>query len=136
VSECSVEVYRTVTNTKVSNNKNLREILSYVPPEFDIGLSPMRKTDQSKAGQSKRIDLSLLLINMIYYNYWQNNRTVIIHLLTYSMVQNIISKDDCHSAYQKIYFFPEVSSPCSQNPTIRPYHEPAESSSSHRSLSA
>jgi hypothetical protein len=57
-------------------------------------------------------------------------------LLNYSMVQNIIWKADCRSAYQKISCFmePEGSSPSSQKLCIGPYPEPAESSSPHRSL--
>jgi hypothetical protein len=46
------------------------------------------------------------------------------------MVQNIIWRADCHSAYQKYSAFfmePEGSLPCSQKPTIGPYPEPAES---------
>jgi hypothetical protein len=53
------------------------------------------------------------------------------------MVQNIIWKADCHSAYQKYPAFPmepEGSSPCSQKPASAPYPEQAESSSLHRSL--
>jgi hypothetical protein len=60
------------------------------------------------------------------------------HSLTHSMVQGIIWKADSHSAYQKISCFlmePEGSLPCSQKPTIRPYPEPAESSSPNQSLS-
>jgi hypothetical protein len=58
--------------------------------------------------------------------------------LTYSMLQDIIWKADCHSAYQEnpaFYMEPEGSTLCSQNPTTGPYPEPAESSSLHRSLS-
>jgi hypothetical protein len=59
------------------------------------------------------------------------------YLLTHSMVQNIIWKPDCHSAYQKnpaFFMKPEGSSPCSQKPATGPYPQPAESSSSHRFL--
>jgi hypothetical protein len=54
------------------------------------------------------------------------------------MVQNIIWKTDCHSAYQKnpdFFMEPEGLSPCLQKPATGPYPEPAESSSPHRSLS-
>jgi hypothetical protein len=54
------------------------------------------------------------------------------------MVQNIISKANCRSAYQKnpaFFMGPEGSSPCSQKPAIVPYPKPAKSSSPHRSLS-
>jgi hypothetical protein len=54
------------------------------------------------------------------------------------MVQDIVLKADCYSARQKISRFltePEGSSPYSQKPATRPYPEPAESSSPHRSLS-
>jgi hypothetical protein len=47
------------------------------------------------------------------------------------MVQDINLKADSHSACQKVFMEPESSSPCSQ----KPYPEPAESSSPHRSLS-
>jgi hypothetical protein len=60
------------------------------------------------------------------------------HTPTYSMVQNIIWKTDYQSAYQKYPAFfmePEGSLSCSQKPATRPYPEPAESSSPHRSLS-
>jgi hypothetical protein len=63
---------------------------------------------------------------------------VLTYLLTHSMVQDIIWKADCHSARQKISRFltePEGSSPCSQKPATRPYPEPTEFSSPHRSLS-
>jgi hypothetical protein len=58
--------------------------------------------------------------------------------LTHSMVQDIIWKADCYSAWQKISRFlmePKGSSLCSQKPAIGPYPEPAESSLPHRSLS-
>jgi hypothetical protein len=54
------------------------------------------------------------------------------------MVQNIIWKADCHSAYQKnpaFFMEPEVSLLCSQKPATVHYPELAESSSPHRSLS-
>jgi hypothetical protein len=52
------------------------------------------------------------------------------------MVQNIIWKPDCYSAYQKKSCFMEHegSSPCSQKPAIGPYTEPAESSFPHQYL--
>jgi hypothetical protein len=53
------------------------------------------------------------------------------------MVQDIIWKVDSHSACQKypvFYMEPEGSLPCSQKLAIRPYPEPAESSSPHWSL--
>jgi hypothetical protein len=59
------------------------------------------------------------------------------YLITHSMVQDIW-KADCHSACQKISCFlmePEVSLLCSHKPATRPYPEPTESSSPHRSLS-
>jgi hypothetical protein len=53
------------------------------------------------------------------------------------MVQDIIWEADSHSAAQKkISCFltePEGLLPCSQKPATRPYPEPAESSSPHRS---
>jgi hypothetical protein len=54
------------------------------------------------------------------------------------MVQDIVSKADSHSAYQKypaVFMEPQGSLPCSQKPAIGPYPEPDESSSPHRSLS-
>jgi hypothetical protein len=54
------------------------------------------------------------------------------------MVQYIIWKADCHSAYQKnpdFFMEPKGSSPCSQKPATGPYPEPAESSLPHLSLS-
>jgi hypothetical protein len=59
--------------------------------------------------------------------------------LTYSMVQDIIWKADCHSSCQKCLSFfmePEGSLPCPQKSATGPYPEPVESSSSHRSLSS
>jgi len=55
----------------------------------------------------------------------------ICYLLTYSIVQNIIWKADCHSAYKRNPFFMEheVSSPCSQKPATGPYPEPTNSTS-------
>jgi hypothetical protein len=47
------------------------------------------------------------------------------------MVQNIIWKADCHSAYQKnpaFFMENDGSLPCSQKPATGPYPEPAESS--------
>jgi hypothetical protein len=60
------------------------------------------------------------------------------YILTYSMMQDIIWKADCHSASQKISCFlmeAEGLLPCSQKPATGTYPEPAESSSPHRSLS-
>jgi hypothetical protein len=48
------------------------------------------------------------------------------------MMQNIIWKANCPSAYQKnpaFFMEPEGSSPCSQKPATGPYPEPAEFSS-------
>jgi hypothetical protein len=59
-------------------------------------------------------------------------------ILTYSMVQDSIWNANCHSACQKISCFlmePEGSLPSSRKLVTGPYPEPAESSSSHRSLS-
>jgi hypothetical protein len=55
----------------------------------------------------------------------------------HSMVQDIISKADCLSACQKVSFLmePEGSLPYLHKPAIRPYSEPAESSSPHPSVS-
>jgi hypothetical protein len=60
------------------------------------------------------------------------------HSLTHFMMQDIILKPDCHSAFKKYPAFfvePESSLPCSQKLATGPYPEPAESSSPHRSLS-
>jgi hypothetical protein len=54
------------------------------------------------------------------------------------MVQGIIWKADSHIACKKnpaFFMEPEGSLPCSQKPTIGPNPEPAESNSSHWSLS-
>jgi len=37
--------------------------------------------------------------------YPNQNGNLLTYLLTYSIVQNIIWKSDCHSAYQKIFCF-------------------------------
>jgi hypothetical protein len=54
------------------------------------------------------------------------------------LVQHINWKADCHSACQEVSCFlkkPEGSLPCSYKTATGPYHEPAEFSSPHRSLS-
>jgi hypothetical protein len=87
--------------------------------------------------------LYLPMVNYIYFpceSLWHRQRGYAPQkvLLTYSMVQKIIWKADCHSACQKISCFlmeSEVSLPCSHKPATEPYPEAAESSSPNRSLS-
>jgi hypothetical protein len=50
-------------------------------------------------------------------------------LFTYSTVQNIIWKADCHASYEKknpFFMEPDGSSPCSQKPATGPYPEPVQ----------
>jgi hypothetical protein len=75
-------------------------------------------------------DFTYLLTYLLSY--------LLTHSLTHSMVQDIIWKVDCHSACQKVFCFlmePEGSLTCSHKPATGPYPKPAESRSSHRSLS-
>jgi hypothetical protein len=91
----------------------------------------------------KVISVCIILIIFVLHFLWAELIQTFKHyfsmvLLTYSMVQDIIRKADCHSTCQKISCFLmelEGSLPCSHKPAPGPYPEPAECSSPHRSLS-